>query len=165
MNRRIFTKRTLLATGAFTLPKFTIAKPGETKKINVAVVGVGGMGGYALNEAANENLVAMCDVDDARAANAYKKHSNVPRFKDFRVMFDKMGKDIDAVSISTPDHTHFAAAMAAMERGKHVFVQKPLAHNIWQVRTLRKAAQHYKVITQMGNQGHTFPGMRRMSKK
>jgi len=162
MNRRTFTKSTLLATSAFSLPKFSIAQPGETKKINVAVVGVGGMGGYALNEAASENLVAMCDVDDARAANAYKKYPNVAKFKDFRVMLDKMGKDIDAVSISTPDHTHFAAAMAAMERGKHVFVQKPLAHNIWQVRTLRKAAQHYKVITQMGNQGHTFPGMRRI---
>ncbi len=77
-------------------------------------------------------------------------------------MLDKMHKEIDAVAISIPDHMHFAAAMAAMERGKHVFIQKPLAHNIWQVRTLRKAARHYKVITQMGNQGHTFPGMRRI---
>ena len=77
-------------------------------------------------------------------------------------MLDKMGDEIDAVAISTPDHTHFAVAMAAMERGKHVFVQKPLAHNIWQCRTLRKAARHYKVITQMGNQGHTFEGMRRI---
>ena len=115
MNRRTFTKSTLLATSAFSLPKFSIAQPGETKKINVAVVGVGGMGGYALNEAASENLVAMCDVDDARAANAYKKYPNVAKFKDFRVMLDKMGKDIDAVSISTPDHTHFAAAMAAKD--------------------------------------------------
>ena len=162
MNRRSFIKSTAIATSAFALPRFSIAEPGKTKKINVAVVGVAGMGGYALGEAAKENLVAMCDVDDARAANAFKKFPNVPRFKDFRIMLDKLGKDIDAVSISTPDHTHFAAAMAAMERGKHVFVQKPLAHNIWQVRTLRKAARHYKVITQMGNQGHTFTGMRRI---
>ena len=162
MNRRSFVKSTAIATSAFALPRFSIAEPGKTKKINVAVVGVAGMGGYALGEAAKENLVAMCDVDDARAANAFKRFPNVPRFKDFRSMLDKLGKDIDAVSISTPDHTHFAAAMAAMERGKHVFIQKPLAHNIWQVRTLRKAARHYKVITQMGNQGHTFTGMRRI---
>ena len=143
MNRRSFIKSTVTATSAFALPRFSIAQPGKTKKINVAVVGVGGMGGYALGEAAKENLVAMCDVDDARAANAFKKFPNVPRFKDFRTMLDKLGKDIDAVSISTPAHTHFAAAMAAMERGKHVFVQKPLAHNVWQVRTLRKAARDY----------------------
>ena len=77
-------------------------------------------------------------------------------------MLDKLHKQIDAVAISTPDHTHFPIAMAAMELGKHVFVQKPLAHNIWQVRTLRKAARRYGVITQMGNQGHTFEGMRRI---
>jgi predicted dehydrogenase len=77
-------------------------------------------------------------------------------------MLDKLHKEIDAVAISTPDHTHFPIAMAAMELGKHVFVQKPLAHNIWQVRTLQKAARHYRVITQMGNQGHTFEGMRRI---
>ncbi len=150
------------AIGASPFSRFAIAEPGKTSKINVAVVGAAGMGGYALGEAAGENLVAICDVDDDRAAGAYKKHPDVPRFKDFRVMLDKMSKDIDAVAISTPDHTHFPAAMAAMERGKHVFVQKPLAHNIWQIRTLRKAAHHYKVITQMGNQGHTFDGMLRI---
>ena len=108
MNRRSFFKSTAIATSAFALPKFSIAEPGKTKKINVAVVGVAGMGGYALGEAAKENLVAMCDVDDARAANAFKKFPNVPRFKDFRTMLDKVGKDIDAVPISTPDHTHLS---------------------------------------------------------
>ncbi|MGV3658722.1 MAG: Gfo/Idh/MocA family protein, partial [Prosthecobacter sp.] len=81
-------------------------------------------------------------------------------FTDFREMLDKKGKDIDAVLISTPDHTHFAAAMAAMEAKKHVFVQKPLAHNIWQVRTLQKAAKKYGVQTVMGNQGHCWEGIR-----
>lgn len=150
------------AAASASFPIFSIAEPEKTKKINVAVVGVAGMGGYALGEAAEENLVALCDVDEDRAAKSFAAHPDAPRFKDFRVMLDKMGKDIDAVAISTPDHTHFAAAMAAMERGKHVFVQKPLAHNIWQIRTLRKAAHHYKVITQMGNQGHTFEGMLRI---
>ncbi len=164
INRRGFLGSAGVAAGAFVLPRFAIGNP-ETRgsrRLNVAVVGVSGMGGYATDQAAKEHLVALCDVDDVRAAGAFKKHPDVPRFKDFRVMLDKLGKEIDAVSISTPDHTHFAAAMAAMERGKHVFVQKPLAHNIWQVRTLAKAAKHYQVITQMGNQGHTFPGMRRI---
>lgn len=143
---------------------FAIGKSGESanSKINCAVVGCAGMGGYAVSEAGKQNLVAMCDLDTERAGKNFKKHENVPKFKDFRVMMDKMDREIDAVSISTPDHTHFAAAMCAMERGKHVFVQKPLAHNIWQLRTLQKAAKHYGVVTQMGNQGHTFDGMRRI---
>lgn len=160
------TRREFLGTGvaATALSGFSIGRAGAAanSKLNMAVVGVSGMGGYALREAANENLVAMCDVDENRAGGAFKKHGGVPKFKDFRVMMDKMGDEIDAVSISTPDHTHYAAAMAAMERGKHVFVQKPLAHNIWQVRRLAQAAKHYKVVTQMGNQGHTFEGMRRI---
>ncbi len=164
LSRRRFIETSTLAAAAFSLPRFSIAKTagGAGRKLNVAVIGVAGMGSYALGEAAKENLVALCDVDDARAAGAYKKYPDVPRFKDFRVMLDKLGKNIDAVAVSTPDHVHFAAAMAAMEHGKHVFVQKPLAHNIWQLRTLRKAASHYQVITQMGNQGHTFEGMHRI---
>nr|MBR9812139.1 Gfo/Idh/MocA family oxidoreductase [bacterium] len=163
-SRRKFLKTATIAAASTTLPRFTIGKPGKSanSKLNIAVVGVGGMGGYATRSAANENQVALCDVDDARCGWAYKEFPKAPRFKDFRVMLDKMGDDIDAVAISTPDHTHFAAAMAAIERGKHVFVQKPLAHNIWQCRTLRMAAKHYKVVTQMGNQGHTFDGMRRI---
>jgi len=163
-NRRRFLQSTAVAAGAVALPGFSIGKPGESAntKINVAVVGAGGMGGYAVGEAARQNLVALCDVDERRAGGAFKKHTRAAKFKDFRVMMDKVGKQIDAVSISTPDHTHFAPAMAAMECGKHVFIQKPLAHDIWQLRTLRKAARYYKVVTQMGNQGHTFEGMRRI---
>lgn len=153
------------AAGAVSLPLFSIGRAGESAngKINVAVVGAGGMGGYAYRTAGSrENLVAICDVDEARSAQSKKKYPDVPRFKDYRVMLDKMDKGIDAVAISTPDHTHFPIAMEAMQRGKHVFVQKPLAHNIWQCRTLQKAAKKYKVITQMGNQGHTMDGIRRI---
>jgi len=162
--RRTFIRTSALAAGALSLPRFAIGQPGGSPngKIGIAVVGAGGMGGYAVDQAAQERLVALCDVDDQRACKAYEAHPAVPRFKDFRVMLDKLHKEIDAVAISTPDHTHFPIAMAAMELGKHVFVQKPLAHNIWQVRTLRKAARRYGVITQMGNQGHTFEGMRRI---
>jgi predicted dehydrogenase len=162
--RRTFIKTSALAAGAVALPRFAIGEPGRSPngKIGVAVVGAGGMGEYAVTQAAQERFVAICDVDDQRACKAYEAHPAVPRFKDFRVMLDKLHKEIDAVAISTPDHTHFPIAMAAMELGKHVFVQKPLAHNIWQARTLRKAARHYGVITQMGNQGRTFEGMRRI---
>jgi len=102
----------------------------------------------------------MCDVDDKRAADGYNACPNAKKYKDFRVMFDEMANEIDAVIISTPDHTHFAATMIAMELGKHVYVEKPLAHNIWQLRTMKKAANHYGIISQMGNQGHTTNGIR-----
>jgi predicted dehydrogenase len=164
LHRRAFIRTSALAAGALGLPRVSLARPGGSPngKIGVAVVGVGGMGNYAVEIAATERLVALCDVDDQRACKAYAAHPAVPRFRDFRVMLDKLHKEIDAVAISTPDHTHFPIAMAAMELRKHVFVQKPLAHNVWQVRTLRKAAKHYGVVTQMGNQGHTFEGMRRI---
>ena len=163
-NRRSFLQTTAAAAGAFALPKFSIGKPGEpaNNKINCAVIGAGGMGGYAMSQSLRQNLVAIADVDDSRAAGQFKRAPQAKRFKDFRKMLDKHEKEIDCVLISTPDHTHFAAAMDAMQRGKHVFVQKPLAHNIWQVRTLQKAAHKYGVITQMGNQGHTFDGMYRI---
>jgi len=154
--RRSFIKTSALAAGALALPRVSIAQSGaSTGKLGIAVVGAGGMGGYAVEQAAKERLVAICDVDDQRACKAYAAHPEVPRFKDFRVMLDKLHQQIDAVAISTPDHTHFAIAMAAMELKKHVFVQKPLAHNIWQVRTLRKAARHYGVVTQMGDRKST----------
>lgn len=164
VSRRDFLK-TSAAVGATTLPLFSIGRAGESanSKINVAIVGAGGMGGYAYRRSREmENLVALCDVDFARAGRALGNHPKLPRFKDFRVMFDKMGDQMDAVAISTPDHTHFPIAMAAIERGKHVFVQKPLAHNIWQCRTLEKAAAKAGVMTQMGNQGHCMDGMRRI---
>lgn len=163
--RRDFLKKSALSAGvAYTIPHFAIGQSGGSpnNKLNMAVIGAGGMGNYAVRASANENLVALCDVDQKRAHRAFRDYPNVRRFEDFRVMFDKMGKEIDAVCISTPDHTHFPAAMSAMELGKHVFVQKPLAHNIWQVRTLRKAMHYYKVKTQMGNQGHFFDGMNRI---
>ncbi|MEM8953302.1 MAG: Gfo/Idh/MocA family oxidoreductase [Verrucomicrobiota bacterium] len=160
--RRQFMSTASAAVAASALPRFSIASTDQASKINVALVGIGGMGRYAVGEAVEENLVALCDVDEERGGAAFREHPQVPRFKDFRVMLDKMGNDIDAVAISTPDHTHFAPAMAAMELGKHVFIQKPLAHNIWEVRTLQKAAKQYGVISQMGNQGHTFDGMLRI---
>ncbi|MGB0370092.1 MAG: Gfo/Idh/MocA family oxidoreductase [Opitutales bacterium] len=163
-SRRRFIQSGLLAGTAVSFPNIHthLLAQSPNQKLNIAVVGVGNMGIYAVKASAKENIVALCDVDSVVAARPFKWYPNVPRFTDFRVMLDKMGNEIDAVCISTPDHTHFPIAMACMELGKHVFVQKPLAHNIWQVRTLQRAMHYYKVVTQMGNQGHFFSGMNRI---
>ena len=164
--RRDFLKSaSVLAAGAVFIPNLMSCSP--SGRLNIAVIGVGGQGhsnwSKMINQKDpkwNENIVALCDVDDNRAAEAFKAMPKAKRFKDYRVMFDTMHKEIDAVMVCTPDHSHFPAAMAAMQLGKPVIVEKPLAHNIWQLRTLRKAAKHYNVITQMANQGHATNGIR-----
>jgi len=123
-------------------------------KLNVAAIGCGGQGGADLNDAAKtENIVALCDVDDARAAQNFKRYEKAPKYKDFRVMLDKQGKNIDACTIAVPDFMHATIALACMERGKHVYVEKPLTRTPWEARLLLEAAAKYKVATQMGNQG------------
>jgi predicted dehydrogenase len=158
LSRRSFiTRSAVVAAGAALLPGLSGCKPG---KVNIAFIGVGGRALDHFPDVMTENVVALCDVNDVAAAEGFKTFPNARRFKDFRVMFDKMAGDIDAVIIATPDHVHFPAAMAAMQLGKHVYVEKPLAHNIWQIRTLRKAAKHYNVINAMGIQGHATMGIR-----
>src|SRR6476620_10465183 len=123
-------------------------------KLNVASIGCGGQGGVDLNDAARtENIVALCDVDEARAAANFKKFEKQPKYKDFRVMLEKEGKNIDACTIGIPDFMHATVALACMQHGKHVYVEKPLTRTVWEARTLLEAAQKYKVATQMGNQG------------
>ena len=166
MKRRTFistTTGTLAASAVF--PTFAIGKPGPSanSKLNVAFIGSGGWIAKQPYEQGcrEENLVAFCDVDrDLCAENMKNWKTNQPFFDDYRVMLDKMHKEIDAIVISTPDHSHFPATLAAMERGIHVYTQKPLTHNIWQARTLVKAKDRYKVVTQMGNQGHAGDGIR-----
>jgi predicted dehydrogenase len=159
LSRRSFMKTaSAAAAGALIIPNFLRCAPGN--RLNIAVIGVGGRGESSWTQVPKESIVAMCDVDDRQSARGFKACPNAKQYKDFRKMFDEMGKDIDAVIIATPDHTHFPAAMAAMELGKHVFVEKPLAHNIWQLRTMKKAAKHYGIVSQMGNQGHTTNGIR-----
>lgn len=130
-------------------------------KLNVAAIGCGGQGGVILNNAAlTENIVALCDVDDNRAAANFQKFSKQPKYKDFRVMLDKEGKNIDAVTVGIPDHMHATVALNAMQRGKHVYVEKPLTRTVWEARLLRDAAAKYKVATQMGNQGYSHEAIR-----
>ncbi|TWT80225.1 putative oxidoreductase [Planctomycetes bacterium CA13] len=161
-NRRAFVKAaSLAATSAFALPRFAIGKPGPSanSKVNIAIIGSGGVAHQAFSGCKGENIVAMCDIDSRKFP---KGREGTPTFSDFRVMLDKMDSEIDGVCISTPDHTHFPATIDAMQRGIHVCTQKPLTHNIWEARTLKKAKDKYEVITNMANQGHTGDGIRTM---
>ena len=162
LNRRSFLKTSAVIAASTTLPRYAIGSSGASphSKLNVAVIGAGNRGRASINALVDENLVAFCDVDEKTAAPTYKDFPDVPRYQDFREMLDKRGKEIDAVVIATPDHTHFVATYYAMANGKHVLTEKPLVHNVWQGRTLRKAADYYKVVTQMGNQGHATEGIR-----
>jgi len=136
------------------------------EKLNIACIGIGGKGRSDVAGVSTENIVALCDVDQARATekkkgpNAYEQHPNARRYTDYREMLTEMADKIDAVTVTTPDHSHFRAAMMAIEMGKHVFVQKPLTHTIWEARQLTEAARRYGVATQMGNQGHACEGTR-----
>jgi predicted dehydrogenase len=130
------------------------------EKLNIAAIGSGGKGQTDIPACAEtENIVALCDPDSARAERMFKRFESVPKYKDFRVMLDKE-KSIDAVTVSCPDHMHGIASMWAMERGKHVYCQKPLTRTVWEARQLAAAAAKYKVATQMGNQGYSNPGTR-----
>jgi predicted dehydrogenase len=165
VTRRQFIRSSAGAVAAFTiLPHHVVAGAQTTppsEKLNIAGIGVGGMGAGDINAVASgNNIVALCDVDERRAGGTFTKYPNARRFQDFRKMFDEMEKDIDAVVIATPDHTHAVAAMAAMKRGKHVYCEKPLAHSVHEVRELMKAAEQYKVVTQLGNQGHSSDSIR-----
>ena len=130
-------------------------------KLNVAAIGCGGQGGVDLNDAARtENIVALCDVDEKRAETNLKKFEKATKYKDFRVMLDKEGKNIDACTIGIPDFMHATVALACMQRGKHVYVEKPLTRTPWEARLLMDAAVKYKVATQMGNQGFSHEANR-----
>jgi predicted dehydrogenase len=125
-------------------------------KLNVAAIGCGGQGAVDLNAAAQtENIVALCDVDLDRSSATVKRYPKVPLYRDFRVMLDKEGKNIDACTIAVPDFMHAVVALACMQRGKHVYVEKPLTRTPWEARVLLEAALKYKVATQMGNQGYS----------
>src|SRR5437763_7816123 len=130
-------------------------------KLNVASIGCGGQGGVDLNDAAKtENIVALCDVDEARASANFQKFDKQPKYKDFRVMLEKEGKNIDAVTIGIPDFMHATVALACMQHGKHVYLEKPLTRTPWEARLLMEAAAKYKLATQMGNQGFSHEANR-----
>lgn len=167
VSRRHFFFGSLLA-GAVPLAGFgsepslkALGYKSPNEKLNIASIGAGGKARSDIAGCAKtETIVALCDVDDKNAAKTFAKFPDVPKFKDYRVMLDKQGNTIDAVIVTIPDHMHATAAIHAMSLGKHVYVQKPLAHTVWECRELLKAAEKYKVATQMGNQGYSNEGTR-----
>lgn len=159
ISRREFVGGATGAVAGFTLvPRHVLGGPAfvpPSDKLNVASIGIGGRGDASVRECSGENIVALCDVDLERSSKQFEKYPKARQFRDFRKMFDKMEKSIDAVCVSTPDHTHAVAVMAALKRGKHVFCEKPLAHSIYEIREIMKEARKQKVVTQLGNQGHS----------
>lgn len=163
LTRRKFLTRTAAVAAFSIVPGHVLGlrgAPSPNSKLNIAAIGVGGQGGGDLGNLASENIVALCDVDARRAAGSFAKFPNAKRYQDFRKMFDETEKQIDAVLVATPDHMHSIPVMQAIKRGKHVFCEKPLAHSIHEVREIEAAARKHKVITQLGNQGHSFDSIR-----
>ena len=165
-SRREFVNSAASAAALFHIvPRHVLGRgyraPSDT--LNVACIGVGGMGRNDVKGMDGENLVALCDVDWNAAEDAFRSYPKARRYKDYREMLDKELKNIDAVTVSTPDHSHAAAAMRALKAGKHVYCQKPLARTLGEVRALKaEAASRPKQTTQMGNQGHTNEGTRQI---
>lgn len=170
VSRRTFVGSVAAAAGFMIVPRHVLGGPGyqaPSDRLNIATIGyMHGMGTSNAKASRKENMVALCDVDDGEAAMKAAARSQIfeifpdaVRYKDYRVMLEKQ-KDIDAVIVATPDHTHALIAMAAMQLGKHVYVQKPLTRTVSEARALTEAARRYKVISQMGNQGRSGEGVR-----
>lgn len=166
-SRRNFIKSAALAAAGFMIvPRHVLGGKGfiaPSDKLNIAGIGVGGKGYgdiMSFHKSGKAEIAFLCDVDDRRAAGAVKNFPKAKYYRDYREMLDKEHKHIDAVSISSPDHNHAIQTLAAMELGKHVYVQKPLTHDVWEARVLTDAAKKYKVVTQMGNQGASNDGPR-----
>ena len=149
----------LAGIGVWTSATWAAGSPNE--KLNIAGIGVGGQGGWDVGECASQNIVALCDVDDRRAAGNYQRFPKAERFKDFRKLFD-IAKKFDAVVVGTPDHTHALPSVTAMNLGKHCYCEKPLAHSVGEVRAMIEAAKKNKVATQMGTQIHAGANYRRV---
>ncbi|MGZ5287246.1 MAG: Gfo/Idh/MocA family protein, partial [Flavisolibacter sp.] len=167
-SRRSFIRNTALATaGFFIVPRHVLGRgyTAPSDRLLVAGIGVGGKGEsdiMSFYKSGKADIAFLCDVDDRRAANSIKNFPKAKYYKDWREMLEKESKNFDAVSVSTPDHNHAVQALAAMQMGKHVYVQKPLTHDIYEARILTQAAQRYKVVTQMGNQGASGDGVRQL---
>ena len=168
MSRRYFFRGALLAgavpqAGFGSIPSLArLGFKSPNEKLNLAGIGAGGRAIPVLRgvQAGVENIVALADVDWARGATGFNHWPKATRYKDYRRMLDKQGREIDAVVVATPDHMHATCALAAMQLGKHVYVEKPLTRTVWEARLLAQAALKYKVATQMGNQGYSHDATR-----
>ena len=163
LSRRNFLKASTAVAATTLMTRKAFAGPASpSDKINIAGVGIGGMGRGNLRALAGENIVALCDVDSDYAGQTFDEYPSAKRYSDFRIMLEKQ-PDIDAVLIATPDHTHAVIAKAAMEAGKHVYCQKPLTHDVFESRRLAQIAAATGVVTQMGIQGHSMSGGREIT--
>ena len=167
MNRRKFLKDSATVAG-FTIVSSnvlgkTLGHVAPSDKLNIAGIGVGGMGRRNLANMNTENIVALCDVDWRYAQKTFDDYPNARKFKDWREMFDQMGSSIDAVMVATPDHTHAGVTAHAITLGKHCYTQKPLTHSVYESRLLTNLAKKHKVATQMGNQGNSFDWCRQIA--
>jgi predicted dehydrogenase len=162
MTRRNFIEKTALAAAGISIvPRHVLGGKGyqaPSDKLNIACIGIGGKGRSDSAAMKTENVVALCDVDETQGLDTRKLYPKAKYYRDFRVMLEK--ENVDAVTVSTPDHNHAIIALTAMQLGKHVFVQKPLTHTVREARILTEAAKRYNVVTQMGNQGHAGEGAR-----
>ncbi len=161
--RSVLKAAALAATGIAAGPaasRATSTAPSE--KLNLAFIGVGGRGAANVKGLAGQNMVAFADVDDQRAGKVYEQHSGVQRFRDYRKMLDAVGNSLDGIVISTPDHTHFHPAWASMQLGLHVYLEKPLAHDLHETRTLTNYAMANNLATQLGAQRHAYDNMHRV---
>ena len=162
ISRRAFIGGTAAAAAISIVPRDVLGGPGRTapsQKLNIAGIGVGGQGQWDLENVSSENIIALCDVDQARAQDTFKRYPKARRYRDFRVMLEKE-KQIDAVVVATPDHVHAVATMTAIKMGKHVYCEKPLTRTVYEARAIAEAARKAGVATQMGNQGMAFEGNR-----
>jgi predicted dehydrogenase len=164
MNRRDFLKSVACTGSGFIILSNSRLVRGTqaNNKLNIAGIGVGGRGAEDVNGAASENIVALCDVDEKRAAQTFERYPEAKRYKDFRRMLDEMHNKIDAVVIGTPDHTHAPAGVCAMKLGKHCYCEKPLTHSVYEARMMAELAREKKLITQMGTQIHAESNYRRV---
>ena len=164
--RRFLETGAIAAAGLTVVPSSVLGKSmgykAPSDKLNIVGVGVGGMGNANLNNLQSENIVGLCDVDWRYSKNVFDKYPNVKKYYDYRKMYDELGKTMDAVVVATSDHTHAIIAADAMTMGKHVYVQKPLTHSVYESRLLTKLADKHKVATSMGNQGSSGAGVRQV---
>ncbi len=168
-SRRDFIRNTAVAAAGFMIiPRHVLGGKGflaPSDRLLVAAIGIGGKGETDISsiyKSGKAEIAFLCDVDDNRGAKTRKAFPKAKYYKDWRELYEKEAKNFDAVSVSTPDHNHAVQALAAMQLGKHVYVQKPLTHDIYEARILTEAAKRYKVVTQMGNQGASGDGVRQL---
>jgi len=167
-NRRDFIKTSALTAAALMIvPRHVLGRGyvAPSDRLIVASIGAGGQGAHNINQvykSGKAEIAFLCDVDTRRAKGSIDKFPKAKFYKDWREMYDKESKNFDAVTVVTPDHNHAIQAFGAMQLGKHVYVEKPLTHDIWEARVLTEAAKKYKVVTQMGNQGSSNDGTRVM---